>query len=257
MHQDSPYQALSETYDAIRPGYPDALIDDVLNQAAPDISRPLLEIGAGTGKATQAFLSRGFCVDAVELEPHMAAHLFKKLDTPKLTLYVSSFETWEALRQDYPLIYCAQAFHWLNPRTKFQKCAQLLAPRGFLGLFWYDPLPPTDSAAYCATEQVKKTYFGPTQHTQTVSLATREQEIRDANDFTLVFQQHYDIVLHNTPEQALMAMQSTPAFAERFDRFPQAKQHQFLTDFTNAVKHNGGTLDAPMRYSLYMLQKTS
>lgn len=257
MANPTPYQTLAEIYDVIRPGYPEALIHDILTAAALPGTASLLEIGAGTGKATQAFLSHGFAVDAVEPDAHMAELLVKKISTPKLKLYIAPFETWNAPCGDYPLIYCAQAFHWLDRNTKFQKCARLLAPNGFLALFWYDPIPPKHSAAYHATEQLKAAYFGSTLPAQTVSPDTRKQEIQAAEDFTPVLQRQYDIVLHNTPEQALMVMQSTPAFSNAFQALSPDAQHRFCTDFTVAVNENGGFLDAPMRYSLYLLQRNS
>ena len=254
MSGHSPYQTLSDIYDAIRPSYPAALIQDILDYAHPGFNPPLLEIGAGTGKATEAFLARNYSIDAVELEASMAAHLSQKLDSPKLNLYVSPFETWAPPRTDYPLIYCAQAFHWLDKRIKFKKCRQILSSDGHLALFWYDPLPPRTSNADQAARHVKEKYFGPEAQTQAVSTASREQEIRETDCFSLVFRRQYDIVLHNTPEQALMAMQSTPAFAEKFGQLTPENQQQFLQEFTDAIVQHGGYLDAPLRYSLYILK---
>ncbi len=255
MEMDCPYRSLAETYDAIRPGYPSELIDDILTQAAPAGTDVLMEIGAGTGKATQMFLERGFSVDAVELDTDMAALLERKLRSPKLRLSVSSFETWQPPRRDYSLIYCAQAFHWLDGDTKFGRCAELLVSGGYLALFWYDPMRPADSAAYLASEQVKSRYFGPALSMQTVSMDTRKREIQEAKEFAPVFQQQYDIILHNTPEQALAAMQSTPAFGAAMKKLPEKQQQAFFKEFTAAVEENGGVLDAPMRYSLYLLRK--
>ena len=111
MRYVSPYQSLAETYEAIRPGYPEALIDEVLSQTALTAPGPLLEIGAGTGKATKAFLERGYAVDAVEPDGDMAALLERKLHSPALRLFVLPFESWQPPRSSYPMIYCAQAFH--------------------------------------------------------------------------------------------------------------------------------------------------
>lgn len=255
MEIDSPYRSLAKTYDAIRPGYPKKLINDILLQVAPAGTDVLMEIGAGTGKATQLFLERGFSVDAVELDVDMAALLEQKLQSPKLRLSVSSFETWQPPRCDYPLIYCAQAFHWLEGKTKFERCAELLASGGYLALFWYDPMPPADSAAYLASERVKARYFGPALPAQTVSMDTREKEIQEAKDFALVFQRQYDITLHNTAEQALAAMRSMPAFGEAMKKLPEEQRQAFLKEFSAAVEENGGVLDVPMRYSLYLMQK--
>lgn len=107
----SPYRSLAETYDAIRPAYPDALIEDILMAAAPEMERPILEIGAGTGKGTEQFLTRGYSVDAVELEPEMAALLAARMKTERLRLSVGSFENWEPPCRRYQLGFCAQAFH--------------------------------------------------------------------------------------------------------------------------------------------------
>lgn len=255
MRYVSPYQSLAETYEAIRPGYPEALIDDVLSQTALTSPGPLLEIGAGTGKATKAFLERGYAVDAVEPDGDMAALLRRKLHSPDLRLFVSPFERWQPPRSSYPMIYCAQAFHWLDGQTKFARCAELLMERGYLALFWYDPLPPVDSPVFRASERVKAHYFGPALPAQTVSLDTREQEIWEAKEFELVFRRQYDITLFNTPAQALAAMESTPAFSEAMKKLPEDRQRVFLEDFTAAVEENGGVLEAPMRYSMYLLRK--
>lgn len=255
MKNDSPYRALAETYEAIRPGYPEALIDDLFSHAAPTNSGPLLEIGAGTGKATQALLERGFSVDAVEPDADMAALLERKLRTPKLRLFVSSFETFRPPCRAYPMICCAQAFHWLDRDTKFGRCAQLLAPEGCLVLFWYDPLPAEACEANQAAEQVKRRYFGTALEAKAVSLDTREQEIQAAKAFRLVFWRQYTVVLHNTPEQALQAMASTPAFQEAMGKLPPEDRRAFSEEFRGAVRAHGGRMEAPMQYSLYVLRK--
>lgn len=255
MQYVSPYQSLAETYEIIRPGYPEALIDDVVTWTAIAGPAPLLEIGAGTGKATRSFLERGFSIDAVEPDVEMAALLKQKLQMPKLRLFVSPFEGFQPPGVEYPLIYCAQAFHWLDACTKFERCAELLAASGYLALFWYDPMQPVNSAAYQASERVKVRYFNSVLPTQTVSLDTREQEIQEAKEFTLVFRQQYDVTLRNTPEQALTAMRSMPSFVEEMKKLSATRQQDFQKEFTTAVKENGGILDTPMRYSLYLLQK--
>jgi len=54
------FDATAELYDAVRPSYPDALADEVLARAG----RRVLEIGAGTGKATVVFARRGASIEA-------------------------------------------------------------------------------------------------------------------------------------------------------------------------------------------------
>ena len=63
------FGAAARVYDARRPRYPVQLIDDLLMQGA----RTVLDVGAGTGIASEQLLGRGVNVLAVEPDPRMAA----------------------------------------------------------------------------------------------------------------------------------------------------------------------------------------
>lgn len=251
---DSPYQSLAQTYDAIRPGYPEELIHDILAETQPATNRPLLELGAGTGKATTAFLNCGFSVDAVELDPDMAALLRARCPTSNLRLSVAAFKTWTPPEPRYALLYCAQAFHWLDPKIKYQKCHALLDEDGFLALFWYDPLSPAGSPAQTASEQVCNRYFGPAAPISAGPLESRKQEVLDSGLFALVLEKQYRVTIRNTAQQSLMAMQSTPAFAAQFSQLSPTAQQEFLREYTDAVQQYGGFLEVPMLYSLYLFR---
>jgi len=69
------FDARAELYDEVRPAYPDVLAADVLERAAPGRTARMLEIGAGTGKATLVFAHRGAVIVALEPGPRMAAVL--------------------------------------------------------------------------------------------------------------------------------------------------------------------------------------
>jgi ubiquinone/menaquinone biosynthesis C-methylase UbiE len=55
-----PYKGIAGIYEEIRPSYPDKLIKDVINITELQPNADILEIGAGTGKATIAFAHRGY-----------------------------------------------------------------------------------------------------------------------------------------------------------------------------------------------------
>jgi SAM-dependent methyltransferase len=65
---------VAETYEAVRPGYPGEVFDRVLAGGR----RAVVEVGAGTGKATGELLARGARVDAVEPSAEMAQVLRAK-----------------------------------------------------------------------------------------------------------------------------------------------------------------------------------
>lgn len=248
------YSNIAETYDAIRPGYPAALIHDIIHAGNLNQNSALMEIAAGTGKATTNFLTLDCHIDAVELEPSMAELLCKKSTSPLLSVFVSSFEDWQPPQTQYDCIYCAQGFHWLDPQIKFQKTRQYLKPYGLLALFWYDPLPPTDSPAYQASQKVKLDFLGPEDITTSVSMDTRLQELQSCAEFSLFLKKEYSITLKNSPEQALAAMESTPAFQQKFLIRSKQDRQAFCRKYITAIQENGGFLEAPMRYTLFLLK---
>src|SRR5260370_66535 len=57
----------ADAYDAARPGFPEALVDDVIEYTRLD-GAPVLEVGAGTGQASVPYSPRGLQMTC--LEPH-------------------------------------------------------------------------------------------------------------------------------------------------------------------------------------------
>ncbi|MEU5428893.1 class I SAM-dependent methyltransferase [Streptomyces olivoreticuli] len=127
----------AEIYDASRPGYPEALVADVVEFAALD-GAPVVEVGAGTGKATLAFAARGLSLTCVEPDPRMADVLARNCaGSADVTVEVGDFETWRPA-VPYGLLYSAQAWHWLDPEVRWARARAALRPGGALALFWND-----------------------------------------------------------------------------------------------------------------------
>ena len=61
------YHAIPEQFDKWRPRYCNELFDDVIEYAKIDDSKSVLEIGPGTGQATEPFLKTGCDYLAIEL----------------------------------------------------------------------------------------------------------------------------------------------------------------------------------------------
>jgi SAM-dependent methyltransferase len=121
---------VADDYDRIRPGYPDQLVDDVLAAAGPG---PVLEVGAGTGKATVAFAARDADLTCIEPDPRMADLLRRKL--PEIPIVVSTFEDWTPDRP-YGLLISGQAWHWVTPEKGPGLAFGALAPGGLFAPFW-------------------------------------------------------------------------------------------------------------------------
>jgi SAM-dependent methyltransferase len=138
--QRTVFGEVAETYHDVRPGYPEALLDDLV--AFVGRRRPRsLEVGAGTGKATVALAARGASVVALEPSPTMAAIARRTCSQyPHVSIVGSGFEQWlmpPAARFD--LVFSAQAWHWVDASIGYAKAHEVLRSRGVLALFWNRP----------------------------------------------------------------------------------------------------------------------
>jgi SAM-dependent methyltransferase len=119
-------------YDDARPSYPDALFSTIIEYGSLAPGDAALEIGAGTGKATLAFLARGIDVHALEPSAGMAAVLRGYgVDAEETT-----FEAWTPRPGAFRLVFAAQAWHWVQTADRYEKVASVLAPGGMLAIFW-------------------------------------------------------------------------------------------------------------------------
>jgi SAM-dependent methyltransferase len=133
---------IAAQYDRVRPGYPDELIDAVLDFGPIDLSLPALDVGAGTGQATVQFATRGLSVTALEPSPEMAQIANQKFARAGLDAeaIVGEFETAPLEEDGFGLIYAATSWHWLDPETCFGVAGRLIAAGGSLAVLSTWPL---------------------------------------------------------------------------------------------------------------------
>jgi SAM-dependent methyltransferase len=122
------FGSVAALYDAARPSYPSALIDDLMAFAP----RRVLDVGCGTGKAARLLVERGCDLLGIEPDPSMAA----VARSHGVRVEESTFEDWDARGRMYDLIVSGQAWHWVNPELGVPKAGSLLHPGGHLGVFW-------------------------------------------------------------------------------------------------------------------------
>jgi SAM-dependent methyltransferase len=127
------FGAAARVYDAHRPRYPDQLIDDLLMQSP----RTVLDVGAGTGIASEQLLGRGVNVLAVEPDPRMAEVARGK----GVPIEIGTFESWDPAERRFDLVVFGQSFHWVNPDIALPKIHRLLPSGGRLALMWNRLLP--------------------------------------------------------------------------------------------------------------------
>lgn len=141
MRNRESFNGAAALYDEVRPTYPDDMIDWIIVKSNVNDKDELLEIAPGTGQCTKKFAERDFMIHTVELGDKLAELLLHNMRGKKVTVDVSSFEDWVPLEQKkYKLIYCATAWHWIDPKIKYEKTYNLLEDDGMLAVIWNNAL---------------------------------------------------------------------------------------------------------------------
>jgi SAM-dependent methyltransferase len=130
------FDEVAELYDRVRPGYPAALVDDVIALSGIAAGGRILEIGSGTGLATEPFARRGFRILGLEPGAAMRERARARLARfANVELALSSFEEWRLEPEAFELVISAQAFHWVRPEVRFAKSAAALREGAALAVF--------------------------------------------------------------------------------------------------------------------------
>ena len=126
----------SAAYEKARPGYPSQAIDHINSLVE---ARRAVEVGAGTGKATVDMARADLDLICIEPSAEMAGVLAAK-NLPGVTIVVSTFEGWRGERHYTDLVFAAQAWHWVDRGTGYDKALSILRPGGALALMWNVPV---------------------------------------------------------------------------------------------------------------------
>lgn len=187
------FNAQAEAYDRWRPGYPEQLFADVISLSGIQDSGAIVEIGCGTGQATEPFLKKDYAVTAVELGENLAEFSRRKLASyPKFTVITGAFENQQSLDNKFDLLISATAFHWVDPTVRYEKARSCLRPGGAIALFWNEHVegakrePFFDAVQEIYSQVVPDLslrYKGLVRPDKLLELKDYAQEIRDCGFF--------------------------------------------------------------------------
>lgn len=122
-----------EAYDKFRPGYP-MVVFDAIDARIPAGARRALEIGCGTGQATQGLLDRDWHVLAIEPGENFVRVAREKFSSRPFEVQHASFEDAAIALRTFDLVFSATSFHWIDPEVRWFKSASALREHGHLAL---------------------------------------------------------------------------------------------------------------------------
>lgn len=132
------FDEIAAEYDRHRPAYPDELVDQACEVAGIGSGARVLEVGCGSGQLTRALLARGLHVTALEPGKNLIALARQNLEGAGDVEFVNAqFEDAPLPRGHFQAVFCASAFHWIDPQVSWLKVADVLVPGGTLALVQY------------------------------------------------------------------------------------------------------------------------
>lgn len=129
------FDTIPDQFDKYRPRYTQALFDDLIAYAGLTPEKSVLELGPGTGQATDPILNTGCDYHAIELGEHLCAKMIEKYgDRDNFHIVCDDFITHDFGEQRFDLIYSAATIQWIGEPTAFTKTFSLLRPGGVLAM---------------------------------------------------------------------------------------------------------------------------
>ncbi len=177
----SSYDAVAESYDLGRPGYPEELIEDTVRLSNIPPAGRILEIGCGTGQATRPFARRGYRMVCLEPGPHLARLARKNLSGyPGVSVREERLEDWPLEAKSFDLILAATSLHHVSPDVRYTRSARALKTGGSLAVFANHP-GREDPGFRAELDEIYLRWRGP-EEAKHFAEQTLERRIKCASD---------------------------------------------------------------------------
>ena len=157
------FDTIPEQFDRYRPRYSQELFDHLIRVSRIGPGKDVLELGPGTGQATDPILATGCSYLAIELGEHLAEKMREKYGMcPNFSLIHDDFITHDFCGQQFDLIYSAATIQWIPEEIAYQKTFELLKPGGMLAMMLTSAeYRSSNEALYERIQQVYSKYFKP------------------------------------------------------------------------------------------------
>lgn len=157
------FDTIPEQFEKWRPHYSRELFGLLIEKADIGKGKKVLEIGPGTGQATDPILETGCDYTAIELGSNLSDFLRKKYrDAENYSLINDDFITHDFGSEKFDMIYSAAAIQWLPEKEAFSKTFELLKSGGMLAMmFLRMDLKSPQPEMYADIQKVYDEYFRP------------------------------------------------------------------------------------------------
>lgn len=129
------FDTIPEQFDKYRPRYSPELFASLIEYAEIGEGKTVLELGPGTGQATDPILGTGCDYNAIELGEHLYEKMKQKYGHyPNFHIVNDDFITHDFGGRKFDMIYSAATIQWIPEEIAFSKTFDLLKPGGTLAM---------------------------------------------------------------------------------------------------------------------------
>ena len=143
-------------YDRFRPRPPAVLVDTLCRYARVERPTLVVDLGAGTGLSTRAWVARAERIVGIEPNSAMVAEAARD----DAVEYRQAFAQETGLEDGCAdIVTCSQSLHWMEPKPTFAEAARILRPGGVFAAYDYDWPPVVDpevDAAFDAYQERRR-----------------------------------------------------------------------------------------------------
>jgi len=155
------FNTIPEKFDKYRPRYCDELFADLIEYAKLTPDKRVLEVGPGTGQATEPILKTGCSYLAIELGENFTEFMTNKFSTyDNFQIVNADFETHDFGNEKFDLVYSAATFQWIPEKIGYPKAFNLLKSGGVFAMFFGNS-GALDEPLHSQCQEVYKKHFFP------------------------------------------------------------------------------------------------
>ncbi len=244
------FDTIPDQFDKFRPRYSQELFEYLIGYAKINTGKAVLEIGPGTGQATEPVLKTGCDYNAIELGEHLYEKMKEKYGSfSNFHIVNDDFITHDFGQQKFDMIYSAATIQWIPEDIAFSKTYELLKPGGVLAMMLTrsDYKTPNEEL-YAKIQKLYDEYYKPD-----IPYTHGGFKYDHATDYGYV-----DFEEHTFQGRREMTSDEYVSFCgTHCDHIviPEPYKTEFFEGLKNAVEESGGKIVFKDTYVLYLTRK--
>ncbi len=157
------FDTIPDAFDRYRPRYSEELFHSLIEYADIGPGTKVLELGPGTGQASEPVINTGCDYHAIELGEHLCRKMQEKYgQLANFHIVNDDFITHDFGGETYDLIYSAATIQWIPEEVAYGKTLSLLKPGGVLAmLLTNSEYRSGNEALYQRIQKLYDTYYHP------------------------------------------------------------------------------------------------